>query len=166
MAGSRYFIDGYNVLLRLKLGEGRSLQERRDELVARVAATGLQAFVAFDSSEAVHGLKSTTPRRIEVAFARPGQSADDLLVEKVRRSKDLRGAVVVSDDREVAQRCGAMGARKLSTAEFGRLLKPAEAKTPGKEHPLSKAEVKDWMNWFGFDQGAKDAGSNGPRRPT
>jgi len=157
--GARYFIDGYNVLLRMKLGEGQPLAERRAELLARVAATGLSAFVAFDSRESVHGARSSHPRRVAVAFAPPGRSADELLIEKVRRAPDREGAVVVSDDREVADRCGFLGARAMSVAEFGRRLKPATPATPAKERPLKPDEVKEWMEWFGFESNQR-----GPKR--
>ena len=155
--GACYWIDGYNVLLRLKLGEGATLEERRAELVARVAATGMAAWIAFDSRESVHGLRESTPRRIEVAFARGGRTADAMLMEKVRRAPDLAGVIVVSDDREVVDRCSFMGARTMATAQFGRMLVPATAKTPPKERPLTSGEVKDWMSWFGYEPGAKDA---------
>lgn len=161
MAGrARYWIDGYNVLLRLRLGSGAPLAERRAELLARLAASGLRAFVAFDSREAVHGLRGTAPRRIEVAFAPQGRSADDLLIERVKRAPDLDGVVVVSDDRDVADRCGFLGARTMGTAEFGRMLQPAAPSTPRRERPLTRDEVKEWMEWFG--RGGKDAKKDRP----
>jgi predicted RNA-binding protein with PIN domain len=147
--GARYWIDGYNVLLRSKLGAGDSLESRRDELVARVAATGREAWIVFDSREQHAGLRRSTPRRITVVFAPPGRSADDVLVEKVRRAPDLDGVVVVSDDRELAQRVGFLGARTQSVAEFVRALKPAASSTPAKERPLTRAEVDDWLKFFG-----------------
>jgi predicted RNA-binding protein with PIN domain len=150
--GGRFYVDGYNVLLRTKLGEGQELEERRAELLARIAATGISALVVFDSRESHPGLRSATPRRVEVAFAPPGRSADELLIERVRRAPDLDGAVIVSDDRDVADRCGMLGARTMSTAEFGRRLKPATPSTPAKERPLRPDEVKDWMKWFGYDR--------------
>ena len=147
--GATYWIDGYNVLLRLKLGEGRSLEERRGELIARVGALGKPAWIAFDSRESVHGVEPSAPRRVRVAFARAGRSADDLILEKVRLAKDLAGVVVVSDDREVASRCQFMGARTMGTAEFGRMLKPAPAPDARPDRKLTPNEVKDWMRWFG-----------------
>lgn len=147
--GARYWIDGWNVLLRLGMGEGAELRERRSELVARVAALGRPAWIAFDSRESHLGLGSARPRRVEVVFAPPGTSADALLVEKVRRAPRLDGVVVVSDDREVAERCRILGARTMGAATFGALLRPVPEPTPRKERPLTPDEVKDWMEWFG-----------------
>lgn len=165
---SHTFVDGYNVLLRLKLGAGASLEERRAELIARIAATGIAATVVFDSGESIHGVATPAPRRIRVLFAKPGQSADTLLLDQLRRSPDLRGAVVVSDDREVAERARFLGARITSVADFGRRLKPApEARdadaTGGKGgRKLSRAEVDDWIDWFGFERPTKPPESDKP----
>jgi len=156
--GARYWIDGYNVLLRLGLGEGRTLEERRAELAARVGALGKEAWIAFDSREAVHGVKSSLPRRVKVTFAHAGRSADDLILEKVRTAKDLAGVVVVSDDREIASRCGFMGARTMSTAEFGRMLKPAPLPDARPDRKLTRSEVDDWKNWF--DRNRKPDGAS------
>jgi predicted RNA-binding protein with PIN domain len=147
--GATYWVDGYNVILRLALGEGRSLEERRGELIARVGALGKPAWIAFDSRERVHGVAVSAPRRVRVAFATGGRSADDLILEKVRTAKDLNGVVVVSDDREVASRCQFMGARTMGTAEFGRMLKPATAAETRPDRKLTPNEVNDWMKWFG-----------------
>jgi predicted RNA-binding protein with PIN domain len=146
--GATYWIDGYNVLLRLGLGEGRSLEERRSELIARVGALGKPAWIAFDSRERVHGVAVTSPRRVRVAFATAGRSADDLILEKVRTAKDLNGVVVVSDDREIASRCQFMGARTMGTAEFGRMLKPTTVAETRPDRKLTPNEVSDWMRWF------------------
>ena len=124
--GAHYWIDGYNVILRLNLGEGKALEERRGELIGRVGALGSDAWIAFDSREAVHGL----------------------LIAKVSHAKDLNGVIVVSDDRDVTSRCQFAGARTMATREFGKMLRPAP--TPGQkgDRKLSPGEVDDWMKWF------------------
>ncbi len=152
--GARYWIDGYNVILRLGLGEGATLEERRAELIARVGALGKESWIAFDSREAVHGVGAALPRRVQIAFASAGRSADDLLVAKVTKAKDLDGVVVVSDDRDVSDRCKFMGARTMAVRDFGKMLKPAPASGSGEgggkvDRKLSKDEVADWMKWFG-----------------
>ena len=120
------FLNGSRCPLRLRVPSGKI----RNELPARI---------------------DSAPRRIEVAFARPGRSADELLVEKVRRESDLGGVVVVSDDCAVVDRCGFLGARTMATAEFGRMLKPAPAAGSSRDRKLSPGEVKEWMEWLGLD---------------
>jgi len=146
--GARYWIDGYNVILRMNLGEGRTLEERRAELIGRVGALGKEAWIAFDSREAVHGRGVALPGRVQVAFASAGKSADDLLVAKVSKAKDLDGVVVVSDDRDVTDRCKFMGARTMAVRDFGKMLKPAPAPESRGDRKLTPGEVADWMKWF------------------
>jgi predicted RNA-binding protein with PIN domain len=146
--GAHYWIDGYNVILRLGLGEGKSLEERRGELIGRVGALGSEAWIAFDSREAVHGRGLALPRRVTVAFATSGRTADDLILAKVSHAKDLNGVIVVSDDRGVADRCQFMGARTMGVREFGKMLKPAPAPGSKGDRKLTPNEVDDWMKWF------------------
>lgn len=145
----RYWIDGYNVILSGRIGVGAALHERRAELLARLAATGLSAFVAFDSRERVVDAGHATPRRIEVAFAREAGSADALLLQKLRRARDLADVVLVSDDRDLLDRAPFFGVRTERVAAFVRKLKPAAPRDPPGTRPLSKREVDDWMEWFG-----------------
>lgn len=156
----RYWVDGYNVIHRAPIGAGAALHERRAELLARIAASGMQAFVAFDSRERVVGAEESVPRRVEVAFATGGQSADQLLLERLRRARDLRGAILVSDDRDLRDRAPGLGVATLSVGAFMRKLLPAEsqsgrggAATKGAGgRALSKREVDDWMKWFGYER--------------
>ncbi len=156
----RYWVDGYNVIHRAPIGAGASLHERRAELLARIAASGMAAFVAFDSAERVVGAEQSVPRRIEVAFARGGQNADQLLLERLRKARDLRGAVLVSDDRDLRDRAPGLGVATLSVAAFAKKLLPVESgpargaaptKGPG-GRALSPREVDDWMEWFGYER--------------
>jgi len=146
--GATYWIDGYNVILRLALGEGWLLEERCGELIVCVGALGKLAWIAFDSRERVHGVTVASPRRVRVAFATAERSADDLILEKVRTAKDLNGVVVVSDDRDISSRCQFMGARTMGTAEFGRMLKPTTVAETRPDRKLTPNEVNDWMRWF------------------
>ncbi|MSR46484.1 MAG: hypothetical protein EXS13_05405 [Planctomycetes bacterium] len=144
----RYWVDGYNVIHCGKLGAGASLRERRAELLARIAAVGMQAFVAFDSREAIHGVAESVPRRVEVAFSRDGKNADQLLLDKVRRAKDLRGVTLVSNDRDLLDHAPRLGVATMTVAAFVKLLKPVAARAPPGTRALSKREVDDWMAWF------------------
>jgi len=162
----RYWVDGYNVIHRAPIGAGASLHERRAELLARIAASGMAAFVAFDSKERVVGAEPSVPRRIEVAFARGGQNADQLLLERLRKERDLRGAVLVSDDRDLRDRAPGLGVETLTVAAFAKKLLPAGAAGDGAKgggrkaasgaaaggRALSRREVDDWMEWFGYER--------------
>jgi len=161
----RYWIDGYNVIHVGKIGAGAALHERRAELLARIAATGMEAFVAFDSRERVHDAGHATPRRVEVAFSRDGQNADLLLLDKLRRAKDLARVILVSNDHDLLDRAPLLGVRTMRVAEFVRLLKPAAERAPPGTRPLSKREVDDWMAWFGYERSEAEAPAAPPAAP-
>jgi hypothetical protein len=162
----RYWVDGYNVIHRAPIGAGATLRERRAELLARIAASGAAAFVAFDSRERVVGAEESVPRRIEVAFARGGQNADQLLLERLRKARDLSDAMLVSDDRELRDRALALGVRSVAVAAFAKKLvapgaatgrasgggRKASAGGPTGGRALSRREVDDWMEWFGYER--------------
>ena len=153
----RYWIDGYNVIHVGKIGAGAALHERRSELLARIAASGMEAFVAFDSGERVHDAGHATPRRVEVAFSRDGANADQLLLDKLRRAKDLARVILVSNDHDLLDQAPLLGVRTMRVAEFVRMLKPVVERAPPGSRPLSKREVDDWMEWFGYERSAPAA---------
>jgi hypothetical protein len=75
-----------------------------------------------------------------------------------------RGTVtLVTDDRELRGRARQLGANTLGVDRFLEKLeravspvppKPATKKGPAGDrgqHGLSKKQLDDWMNWFGFD---------------
>ena len=151
------WIDGYNVILGLAMAPERSLEQRRDQLVRRCAALARRCWVVFDSRE--RPLPSETHARhgrVRVEFARDGRSADEVILRRLERTKDARTCVLVTDDRELAGRARARGARSLGVAAFGAELLPrprARAKKrKHSERPLGKREVEEWMRYFGFDE--------------
>jgi hypothetical protein len=96
---------------------------------------------------------STGP--VQVLFASPGASADDLLLSRIRQTKNPAEYTLVSSDRQVVI---AAKARKMPTissdafaAELGPLRptlpprsEPAEESEPG----LSEQEVAEWLKLF------------------
>ena len=72
-----WWVDGYNVVLRLGMGAQSSLEERRAELVHRAASLSQQCWIVFDSRE---GGASTVARRVgtsrrTLTSAPPGESS-------------------------------------------------------------------------------------------
>jgi predicted RNA-binding protein with PIN domain len=143
-------VDGYNVLLRLGMGQGEALQERRDQLIARIAGAGLKAWVVFDSpgsgprEQQVRGLG-----RVSVRYTSEGKSADDVLLQRVQQAKDLRDVAVVTDDVELARRCRFHGAEVVGVDDFADRFVPEPGSPTIKERPLSRAEIDEWLRYFG-----------------
>jgi predicted RNA-binding protein with PIN domain len=116
---SVWLVDGYNVLHAGVLG-GRDRSQwwtasRRRELLDRVAGfdPAAELWIVFDG-----------PEDPGSEFARPGPrcvfaaSADDWLVERVRRSDDPSRIAVVTADRQIADRARSRGAQIVSPTDF------------------------------------------------
>ena len=116
---SIWLVDGYNVLHAGVLG-GRDrsrwwTESRRRELLERVAGFDAEAelWVVFDGS-----------KDPEEPSGRPGprcvfaSSADDWLIQRVRRADDPGRIAVVTSDRQVAGRARSRGAQVVSPMDF------------------------------------------------
>ena len=115
LPGAHLIVDGYNVT---KTGFAElSLSEQRDRLVrllgALAARTSAEVTVVFDGA-AVTAVRPPA-RGIRVLFSAPGVLADDVIRDLVRAEPAGRTVIVVSSDREVADRATADGARTAAS---------------------------------------------------
>ena len=149
-------IDGHNLIGQLP---GLHLDDPDDEakLVAQLrtycAREGKRATVVFD-----HGLpggwsESLSGGGLRVIFASAGRSADGILRERIRETRDPRGLMVVSSDREVIAAAKAKRVRVMQAEVFAaRLDLPPEftdASDDGAQ--LSSEEVDEWLQVFGAE---------------
>ncbi len=116
----RWLIDGFNVLhagiLRGRDRVGWWQEEARARLLDRVAAFApgdAEVCVVFDGS--APSAAEATRAHPRVVFA---PSADDWLVREVREAPDPAAIVVVTADRQVADRARHRGARVVSPRAF------------------------------------------------
>ena len=159
-------IDGYNVigaagdfglaldqpdkeerLLRL-LGAFRSLRRSRE-----------RTLVVFDAN---HGRLAAGPRRssragIDVEWA-IGESADALIVRRVRGAARPREIEVVTSDRAVLRAAESWGAKGVRSPDFLERIGRALADSPAAEKPEAPSadEVEEWLEQFGAGGGNKD----------
>lgn len=121
MAGERWLVDGFNVLhagvLRGNDRRGWWREEARARLLERVARfeeRAAELWVVFDGPGpgADRERDSERPR---VAFA---PSADEWLLDAVRRAPDPAAVVIVTADRQLADRARHRGARVVSPRAF------------------------------------------------
>ena len=86
-----------------------------------------------------------------MVFASAGRNADGILRERIRETRDPRGLMVISSDREVIAAAKAKRVRVLQAEVFAaRLDLPPEAtETEAGGAQLSSEEVEEWMRVFG-----------------
>jgi predicted RNA-binding protein with PIN domain len=113
--GATVLIDGHNLLGVLDVSTMATGRARR-ALIANLGKLarhlgGSTIEVVFDSDLEEGRSSSVSPTGIVVRFAQGDLIADDLIIERVERLQET--AVVISDDREVRDRCGGFGATVL-----------------------------------------------------
>ncbi|WP_460540935.1 NYN domain-containing protein [Glycomyces halotolerans] len=99
-------VDGYNVTISA-WGDSLTLEQQRNRLVqglgALAAQTNAEITVVFDGADPIFGAKPSA-RGVRVLFSAKGEIADDVVVDLARVEPKGRPVVVVSSDREVAER--------------------------------------------------------------
>ena len=150
-------IDGHNLIGRLPT---ISLQDPDDEdqlvrmLVSYRARTRRRITVVFDPGGAFALSEVRRQGGIEVVFAPHGSSADTVIAQRVRRSRNPQSWLVVTSDRQLAQTVTRLGARVRSADAFVSDLTPAseaaqgDALPPEKDTPPTPEEVDVWLALF------------------
>lgn len=155
--GPRYLIDGYNLLHRLP-GLARlvetDIEGARDRLVRMLAAfrarKRIRVTVVFDGRMSAGGPATDHTLGVEKVFAGP-LSADERIVQMIRRSRQPRAWVVVSSDRWVKENASDHGARTISSERFAELVTaaptPSTMSVDGKPE-MSQQDVAQWEEYF------------------
>ena len=142
-----FLVDGNNLIGRAAAAAGseadrRELQRR---IAARVRNGGAKAVLFFDGEPAA-GKRDGWLGGLTVRFS-GARSADDAIVEAVGRARTPRDCHVVTDDRALADRVRALGARTISTGDFlARCDGP-----PDRASPAPSVDVGDWEAFFADD---------------
>lgn len=140
-----YFIDGYNLLFRLVRALGdEDLQSMRehiiDDLSRKIKLLNIQATVVFDSYYH-EGLRSRTVlHSMEVLFTDEGETADECILDELKKVKHPKQEIVVTSDKKLAWQARLKGAKTLSVEEFVKSLNQRFQKRSGTrvEDPESK----------------------------
>jgi predicted RNA-binding protein with PIN domain len=158
--------DGYNVI-----GAGRELgldlgQNDKEERLLRLLFTYRsrrrmkERFVVIfdgDYGRLADGPRRSTRGGITVEWA-VGESADDLIVRRVRKAAKPRGVQVITSDRDVldrVRRCRAEGVRSGVFLRGVREELKDDERVAEKPEAPSPEEVQEWLTLFG-EEGEKD----------
>lgn len=145
-------IDGHNLIGHLATP---SLQDPDDEeallriLIAYRARSGRAITVVFDPGTAFALASTRQHGGIQVVFAGHNSSADAYILRRVRQSRDRKGWLVVTSDRDLATAVSDLGARVQTASDFSRELEAPGSATPDwRDKPLSPNEVDAWLAVF------------------
>lgn len=134
-------VDGDNLLGAWR-GRDRTDGEKRALAgeIFRFASSGRRRIVVvFD------GVADAPPPSPDVLFAGHGRSADDCILDYLRREQDPRAWIVVTNDRSLGDRCRHLGARVERCDRFRKRLSRTEE---GGEKPEGDVDVDDWLDYF------------------
>ena len=148
-------VDGNNVAHRLEADRG-SREALRRRILAGARRSRMQVEIVFDGAPPLGVPEVERLGRVTVRYAGPA-TADDVIVARLPAGGRAREWTVVTDDRGLAARVRARGARVEGAAPFLRRLGPAP--TPGeKPETPSAEEIAELLAAFG----AADPGEERP----
>jgi len=145
-------VDGHNLIGRMP---DMSLADADDEaeLVRRLRRycqrNRRRATVVFDRGLPGGVSPALSAPPVEVVFAAAGESADRVLMRRIRRARDPRGLLVVSSDRMVQEAARAQGARVIASEEFAAQLVGRLAGQGEPDKPTTVGNVDEWLRAFG-----------------
>lgn len=163
----RYVLDAYNIIFSGGIAsrhcDGDQLASARHQLIhiaSRLRAkTRARIKVFFDGGEeGAHHPRRHTEGGVEIIFSEVDSSADDDIIEHLRRTTGTRTLVVVSDDNAVKRAARRARAKSMGTAQF--LKEASRALSAGEHAPeppvkyagISEHEVAWWKNFFNIDE--------------
>ena len=154
-----YLIDGHNLIGQLP---DISLDDPNDEalLVQKLAgffARARQKCVVIFDAGLPGGASRLSTHGVKVVFASHLSSADQVILERIRKTRDPARWTVVSSDHHVLNVARQRKMNTLRAPEFAALLRrPMPSPKPGLDEAvdthLSDEEIDDWMRLFGDAQ--------------
>ncbi len=117
----RYYIDGYNLLFRClykhyALSEGR--QRMLEELSRKSENLNLNITIIFDAQHRLEGTSWAYLRYLEIIFTKSGETADELILEKIQSDLHVKQKTVVTSDRKLASQVRHCRVKTESVEEF------------------------------------------------
>jgi predicted RNA-binding protein with PIN domain len=156
-----YLIDGHNLIA---ARPDISLDDPDDEikliLVLKswaVARRKREVTVIFDRGLPGGFQQRLSSSRINVVFASQGETADSLLIRRIKQLRNPSEYILVSSDQAIQTAAGSRRLAYLASEEFaGELVKkepsppPAAEKLDKTDEPsLTQEEVTEWLDLFG-----------------
>jgi uncharacterized protein len=154
----QWLIDGHNLIGQMP---GLRLDDPDDEakLVEYLrryrARTGHHITVIFDTGQSYRVAETKKQGGVTVQFASPRQTADQIIIQRLRQVKNSQEVIVVSSDRAIQQAARQARVRILTSPEFAQqLLQELVVTGSDEEQPdrinrqLSPAEVDEWLTLF------------------
>jgi uncharacterized protein len=153
----QWLIDGHNLIGHmptLQLDDPDDEAKLVQYLQSYQSRTGQRITVIFDAGSSYRLAATKKAGGVTVQFAPSGQTADQIISQRVRRIKNPQEFIVVSSDRAVQQAAQQARVRVVTAQEFaGQLLRGSPAVADDDqgsqtEVKLSADEIDEWLKVF------------------
>ena len=142
-----YLIDGHNLIAKVA---DIAMDDPNDEalLVLRLrswAAGSRKRLITVIFDRGLPGGRSRflSSGQLNVIFAPEGQTADTLLINRIRKAGNPAEYTLVSSDRQVLSAARARRMKSISAEDFAKRLGDSTQKPPAAPEPVSPAEADD-----------------------
>jgi predicted RNA-binding protein with PIN domain len=151
-----WLIDGHNLIGQLpdlQLSDPNDEAKLLEHLIRFRARTGDKITVIFDPGGGYQPGRKLKQGGVTVQFAPSGKTADQLIVKRLRRTKNQQSVRVVSSDRAVQTAARLAGVQAVKAADFSRHLLGSSSNAnsdPGCQPDvnLSTNEIDEWLDLF------------------
>ena len=163
-----WLIDGHNLIGQmpnLQLSDPNDEEKLLEYLRRYRARTGHRLTVIFDPGQSYQPAAKKTQGGLTIQFAAHGQTADQLIMRRVRRVKNPLAMIVVTSDRAVQQAARQVGVGVVTAQDFSQQLLNLSSGSESQADEdfqtdlhLSADEVEAWLAIF-------EQGKNDPENP-
>ncbi len=116
-----YIIDGYNLLFRI-LTKGEDLASQRQHIIEslnrKIQVIGIDVSIVFDSNYNITESTKSHYNHLEIQFTSKGITADDWIINLIKRSKIPEHAIVVTSDKRLSVQIRQLLGKTETVEEF------------------------------------------------
>jgi len=144
-----YLVDGNNVMAQGAEWRQDKVKARRcliQELAQFVAAHRVKLKVVFDGAPDDRFPEDTRFKGVHIFYSKPGSSADDRIMDLVRKSSHKRDLIVVTSDKPLGSYANRHGARVIQSRAFRQMLDEAGQAQQGKPSENQPVNLDEWLD--------------------
>lgn len=146
-----YLVDGNNLA-----GTGSASGRRGvvDLIRRHTLSRGGRYTIIFDGPPDDHFVGDLDLGAVKIRFS-GSRSADEIIRQSLRATKNPRNLTVVTSDRSLASSCRSLGARVMGCGEFQGMLKSSPATEGAQKERPANVDVAFWEDFFAGPDGGE-----------
>jgi len=151
-----YLIDGHNLIAHmpdLRLADPHDEAKLVERLRVYMARKGKRCTVVFDKGLPGGSSRDLSTHSVRVVFAHGGTTADAIILERIRETRDPGSLIIVSADHEITTAAQRRHMQVISPAHFAADLDALSVPDDSDPDPhLTPDDVERWLRLFGENE--------------